>query len=240
MRCIRSFRRQAVFPPEVNTSIAMVVRVVAVSAVALAVSAAPASAATLAPLKPCYVSTGPASEQRENVVVHGDSFTDLSMVEVLVDGVVVGTAPTGALGEFELRVDAPHQPRGERAFTVEARDGVNAVAAQSRVTNLAVFVRPRRSPPSRRVRFRGRGFLQPGPLFAHYLYGGRLQKTVRLARATTAPCGTFNAKRRQIPVENARTGRWTVQFDQKKAYDPQPDPVWVRLPIDVSETFGRL
>jgi len=156
---------------------------------------------------------------------------------VLVDGVVVGSAPTGALGEFELRVDAPHQLRGERAFIVEARDGVNAVAAQSRVTNLAVFVRPRRSPPSRRVRFRGRGFLQPGAVFAHYLYGGKPQKTVRLARETTAPCGTFSAKRRQIPIQNARTGRWTVQFDQKKTYDPQPDPVWVRLPIDVSDAF---
>ena len=105
------------------------------------------------------------------------------------------------------------------------------------MTNLAVFVRPKRAAPSRRVRFRGRGFLQPGPVYAHYLYGGKVQKTVRLARHSTAPCGTFDVKRRQIPVKNARTGRWIVQMDQKKAYDPAPDPVWVRLPIRVTEVF---
>jgi len=212
-------------------------RLLAATALALALPASPAAAASLADLKPCYASTGQKTEQLEDIVVQGDSFAQLSTVEVLVDGVVVGSAPTGSVGEFQLLVDAPHQPRGERAFTLEARDGVNVVTTQSRVTNLAVTMRPKRSAPSRRVRFRGRGFTQAGPVFAHYLFGGKEQKTVRLARRSTAPCGTFSVKRRQIPVADARVGRWIMQVDQKRAYSPEPDPVWVRLPINVVEVF---
>jgi hypothetical protein len=218
----------------------MAVRVVAVTALVLAVAAAPARAAELAPLKPCYVSTGPATDQLENVTVAGKDFTPATTVEVLIDGTFVTSVSTDAVGDFSVLVDAPYQSRGERPFTVEVRDGVNWLAAQSRVTNLAVSVRPRQAPPSRRVRFRGRGFMQAGPVYAHYLYRSKLQKTVRLAPRSVEPCGTFSVKRRQIPVENPRTGRWMVQIDQKQDYSEQPDPVWVRLPIVVSETFGRL
>ena len=217
----------------------MAVRVLAVTALLLAVAAAPARAAALDPLEPCYVSTGPETEKREKVTVRGTDFLPNTAVEVLIDGTSVYRPSTDAVGDFAVLVDAPYQPRGERSFTLEVRDGVNWLAAQSRVTNLAVNVRPRRAPPSSRVRFRGRGFKETGPVYAHYLYGRKLQKTVRLAAGSNSPCGTFSVKRRQIPVENARTGNWTIQIDQKKAYDPQPDPVWVRLPIVVSETFGR-
>jgi hypothetical protein len=218
----------------------MAVRVLAVTALLLAVAAAPARAAALDPLEPCYVSTGRATERREKVTVRGTDFLPSTTVDVLIDGTSVYRPSTDAVGDFTVLVDAPYQPRGERPFTLEVRDGVNWLAAQSRVTNLAVTVRPREAPPSRRVRFRGRGFKQTGPVYAHYLYGRKLQKTVRLAPGSNSPCGTFSVKRRQIPVENARTGTWTVQIDQKKAYDPDPDPVWVRLPIDVSETFGSI
>jgi hypothetical protein len=218
----------------------MAVRIVAVTALLLAVAAAPARAAALDPLELCYVSTGPEPEKREKVTVRGTDFLPSTTVDVLIDGTSVYRPSTDAVGDFTVLVDAPYQPRGERPFTLEVRDGVNWLAAQSRVTNLAVTVRPREAPPSRRVRFRGRGFMQTGPVYAHYLYGGKLQKTVRLAAGSNAPCGTFSVKRRQIPVENARTGSWTVQIDQKKAYGPQPDPVWVRLPIQVSESFGSI
>jgi hypothetical protein len=204
---------------------------------AFGLSASPAAAAFLEPVKACYASTGPATGEREDIVVRGEAFNTMSIVEVLVDGVVVGNAPTGTIGEFEVTVDAPHQPRGERAFAVEARDGTNSVVTQSRVTNLAVTMRPKRAAPTSRVRFRGRGFTQAAPIYAHYLFGGKEQRTVRLLRRSQAPCGTFRVKRQQIPVAEARSGRWIVQFDQKKAYAPQPDPVWVRLPIVVEEVF---
>ena len=212
-------------------------RLLPATVLAFGLAAQPAAAAFLDPLKPCYASTGPATEQRENIVVSGEGFNPLSTLDVLVDGVVVGNAPTGTIGEFEVIVDAPHQPRGERAFAVEARDGTNSVVSESRVTKLAVTMRPKRADPTSRVRFRGRGFTQAAPIYAHYLFGGQEQRTVRLMRRTKAPCGTFRVKRRQIPVANARTGRWTVQFDQNKAYSSKPDPVWVRLPIVVEEKF---
>jgi hypothetical protein len=216
----------------------MPLRLLVATALTLLLPAAPAAAAALAALEPCYVSAGRASDQREDVVVRGDGFTPMSAVEVLVDGEVVGSAVTGSVGEFGLTVDAPFQRRGERDFVVQARDAVSLVTLQSRVTNLAVFVRPRTAPPSRRVRFRGRGFMLDRPVYAHYLYGGREQRTVRLARRSNGLCGTFRARRRQIPVDAPRTGRWVVQIDQNEAYSRQPDPVLVRLPIDVREVFG--
>jgi len=215
----------------------MTARVLAVAALAFALAAAPAQAAVLNPLNPCYASTGPATHELEDVVVSGEGFTPTWAVEVLVDGVVIASAPTGSIGEFEVKVDAPYQPRGERAFTIEVRDGATSVATQSRVTDLAVSMRPRRAAPNRRVRLRGRGFMRDAPVFAHYLFGGKERKTVRLGRPSTAPCGTFRARRRQIPVKKPRTGRWIMQVDQKRAYAPEPDPVWVRLPINVVEVF---
>jgi hypothetical protein len=215
----------------------MPLRLLPATLLAFALSASPAAAATLAPLKPCYASTGQATEQLEDVVVRGDAFAPSATVEVLVEGVVVGNAPTGTVGEFEIKVDAPYQPRGERPFTLEARDGVNSVVTQARVTNLAVSMRPKRAAPTSRVRFRGRGFTQDAPIYAHYTFGGRERKTIRFVRRPKAPCGTFRVRRRQIPIVGARTGRWIVQVDQHKAYSPKPDPVWVRLPITVEEVF---
>jgi hypothetical protein len=212
-------------------------RLFAATLLALALSAVPAAAATLDPLKACYVSTGTDTADLEDVTVRGQGFAPNAKVDVYRDGVVYASAPTDPVGDFTLFVDAPYQQEGERAFTITATDGVTTLSAQSRVTNLAVYVRPKRAAPSRRVRFRGRGFMQPAPVYAHYLYGDTLKKTVRLASGTDGPCGTFTAMRRQIPIENPRTGRWTVQIDQKAEYTEQPDPVWVQLPIRVSETI---
>jgi hypothetical protein len=69
------------------------------------------------------------------------------------------------------------------------------------------------------------------------VFGGKEQKTVRLARHSSEPCGTFSVKRRLIPIESARMGRWIMQVDQKRNYSPEPDPVWVRRPIDVTQVF---
>ena len=218
----------------------MPLRLILATALALGLTAAPAAAATLLPLKACYVSAGRAEERRETVVVKGDSFEPRAPVDVLVDGVPFARVLSGFVGEFEVFLPAPFQKSGERAFTVTATDGVNpAVSLQARVTNLSVFVRPKTARPSRRVRFRGRGFMLDRPVYGHYLFGGRVQKTVRIARRTHGACGTFRARRRQIPIDDPRTGRWTVQFDQHRTFSRKPNPVLVRLPIDVRETFAE-
>jgi hypothetical protein len=212
-------------------------RVAAVTILVLALSAAPAGAATVEDLKPCYVSAGQSDEDRERIVIRGTDFAQVSAVEVLFDGVVMGNAPTGSIGEFELQLPAPFQRKGERELVVTVRDAVNQVVKTTRVTNLGMTVKPKRASPGRRVRFRGRGFTRTASVFAHYLFGGEEQKTVRIARRSTTPCGTFNVRRRLIPVENALTGRWIMQVDQKREYSPEPDPVWVRRPIDVTQVF---
>jgi hypothetical protein len=208
-------------------------RSLAFTCVCFALLAAPAAAATVDDLKLCYVSAGQAEDEREQIVIRGSDFAQISTVEVLFDGVLMGSAPTGSIGEFEFRLPAPFQASGERQLLVSVRDGLTQVDKITRVTNLAMRVSPRQATPSRRVRFRGRGFTQAAPVFAHYLFGGKEQKTVRLARRSSRPCGTFSVKRRLIPIDNARSGRWIMQVDQKLAYSREPDPVWVRRPIDV-------
>jgi hypothetical protein len=209
------------------------VRVAVVATLVLACAAASAQAATVEPLKACYVSAGLTDGERETLVIRGEDFGQLGTVEVLFDGVVMGSALTGSVGEFEIRLPAPFQQAGERAFTVTVRDATAEISQTTHVTNLAMTVRPKRATPRRRVRIRGRGFTRKAPVYAHYLFAGSEQATVRLARRSTAPCGTFSVRRRLLPVENAANGRWIMQVDQKRTYSPEPDPVWVRRPIDV-------
>ena len=101
---------------------------------------------------------------------------------------------------------APCRRRSRRAvsglFTLSITDNANpalTVSAQSLVTALDVRVTPANARPSRRVRFRGRGFTGAAPVYAHYLRKGKLRKTVQLATAA-GPCGTFDVRRRQLPV----------------------------------------
>ena len=129
---------------------------------------------------------------------------------------------------------------GERPFTLEVRDGVNWLAAQSRVTNLAVTSAPAGRRRRAACASAAAASSRRAPSSRTICSAASCRRPFGSRPGRTAPCGTFSVKRRQIPVENARTGSWMLQIDQKKAYDPQPDPVWVRLPIEVSETFGSI
>jgi len=220
----------------------MGIRLLAATALALGATAAPAAAATVEPLKPCYVSAGEAAEARENVLIRGSGFTPESPVEILVDGVREAAPTTGVMGEFEGTIDAPFQPTGERPFSVVARDQADptlSVPLTSRVTDLDVRMRPREANPADRVRLKGRGFTRDAPIFAHYVFDGERKKRLRLAQRPTGPCGTFTARRRQIPIANPRSGRWTIQIDQRRRYSPEPRPVWVRVPVDVTRTLAE-
>ncbi len=183
------------------------------------------------------MSSGETDAERETITIRGTDFAPVSTVEVLFDGVLVGSGPTGSIGEFEIRLPAPFQEQGERALAVTVRDTATQVVKTTRVTNLGMTVKPRRAAPRQKVRFRGRGFTLAGPVYAHYLFGGKEQKTVRLARAVTGACGTFDVRRRLIPIDGARVGRWVMQVDQKREFSREPDPVWVRREINVAEVF---
>jgi hypothetical protein len=197
-----------------------------------------ARAATLDPLKPCYVSVDQSS--REPVQVNAGGFAPGSSVAVAIDGenLQSGLAvlPDGTISGS---VAAPFQAAGQRPFTLsvtEEGNPANTVAASSLVTALSLRVKPKRAAPRKRVRFIGRGFTSGLPVFGHYVFGGKLRKTVRFG-VPAGPCGTFDVKRRQIPVKKPRTGRWTLQADTARAYSKDPETVFVRLAITVKRVF---
>ena len=96
---------------------------------------------------------------------------------------------------------------------------------------------PSRAATRARVRFRGRGFTEPTrAIYAHYVFAGRSQKTVRIGMPE-GDCGLFSVKRRQFPFKKSpRIGVWTIQFDQEKTYNPKAS-TRVPLPVRVRRTI---
>ena len=221
----------------------MLLRALIATTLATVALAAPAAAATVDALKPCYASDGPANDQREMIRVHAAGFTPESVLDLYIEGQLVDSGIADEFGETRASIPAPFQGRaggGERPFTlavVERDNPVNVASTASRVTNLAVTLRPNPAKPSRRVRFRGRGFTKQAPVFAHYVFGGELQKTVRLVRRPIGDCGVFRVKRRQIPIRKARVGDWTLQIDQQRRWAERPASNMQRMTIKVRETF---
>jgi hypothetical protein len=196
-----------------------------------------ARAAELAPLSPCYRSVD--SDTRETMTVHGTGFTPGEKVSAAIDGVVVDTATALPNGDVDGQVTAPYQERGERPFTLtltEVDQPANSASAASRVTALTFRLQPRKTAPSQRVRFIGRGFTDGEFVYAHYVRKGKLRKTVRLG-AAQGPCGRIDVRRRQIPIDGPATGRWTLQVDNQKRYSTQPVSVFVRWAINVQKTL---
>jgi hypothetical protein len=132
-------------------------------------------------------------------------------------------------------VPAPFVASGSRTFKVtltEDNNPANTVSATAKSTALGVTLTPREARPSQRIRFKGLGFTADRPVFAHYIYKGKVRKTVRMQRRP-GECGSFSARRRQIPIDRPRLGVWTVQFDQRRRFvDPDVTPiVYVQIPI---------
>jgi hypothetical protein len=208
----------------------------------LAGSFAPSAAAqtpTLAPLKPCYVTAGAAADQREPVAINAQNLTTNGTAAVALDGAVIQPqAAIDPMGALVGSVPAPFQVRGQRLFTLSITDNANPsvpLTAQSLVTALDVRVTPSDARPSRRVRFHGRGFTGGPVVYAHYVRKGKVRKTVQLATAA-GPCGTFDVRRRQLPIRRPATGRWMVQIDQERAWRKTPASVSVQLTIDVTRS----
>jgi hypothetical protein len=194
------------------------------------------------PLNACYASDGDAPAQREKVHVHATGFTPAAHIELLIDGQFVTAGRADINGTTIADIPAPFQALGQRPFTLTLQEQENAqnfVTAGSLVTNLSVTLRPKRARPSRRVRFSGRGFTKDKPVYGHYVFGGKVRKTVRLARRPVQPCGIFHAKRRQIPVHHPTTGTWLLQVDQQHRYSPHPASNVQPVIIRVTETFKK-
>jgi hypothetical protein len=212
----------------------------------LLLPAAAQAVPTLQPLKPCYVTADTANgHQSEGINITGTGFVPNTMVVLAIDGT---TVPGGEelqvdeLGRVGVRVALPAVPApfvksGSKPFTVTLTqvDNPTVVAtATAKSTALGVKVKPESARPSQRIRFKGLGFTQDKPIYAHYVHKGKVRKTVRMARKP-GECGSFNVRRRQIPVRKPGLGKWIVQFDQSKKFvDPRVQGiVFVRLGIRV-------
>jgi hypothetical protein len=217
------------------------VRAFALTAFLLLAFAAPASAApVMDALKQCYVSDGDAPTQREAIQIHATGFTPAAHVDLLIDDDLIDTGRADSTGVVTGAVPAPFQGFGQRPFSLviqEQENTYNFVQKTSLVTNLSVTLRPNPARPSRKVRFSGRGFTKDAPVYGHYLFGGKVRKTVRFARRPTAPCGVFHAKRRQIPIRRPATGDWTLQVDQQRRYSKTPASNVQPVLIKVRETI---
>ena len=199
---------------------------------ALCAPAAASSPVSVAPLKRCYVSV--AAGSTEPVALSASGFHANAAVEVRLDGSPVATVTAGADGRIEARVNPPHQRRGERSFRLglqQRDDPGHRARVGSRVTALAVSLRPRTARPTSVVTWRGRGFTAPGPVVVHYVHDGEVRSTVRLA-TPRGRCGRFRARRAQFPFRPS-LGTWTLQVDQQRAFAPVPATPFVQLPVTV-------
>jgi hypothetical protein len=228
----------------------MTTRLVGAALAALALLPATAQAAALAPLKPCYISVtqtspgaggGGGGITRESLDLAGNGFTAGSLVDVSFNGTLDRTIQADAAGNLPPQIlQSPYQAKGQGTFTLTAAEQgnpANTVALPSRTTALTLKLKPKRARPSTRIRFKGAGFTAQKAVWAHYLYKGKVQKTVRLVKRIKNPCGTFSVKRKQIPIKRPKLGVWRLQVDQQKRYSRAPDGVNVRADIKVQKVF---
>jgi hypothetical protein len=221
----------------------MTTRLVGAALAALALLPATAQAAALAPLKPCYISvTQPTgSKVTEPLDLAGNGFTAGSLVDVSFNGKLDRTIQADAAGNLPPQMlQSPYQAKGQGTFTLTAAERgnpANTVALPSRTTALTLKLKPKRARPSTRIRFKGAGFTAQKAVWAHYLFRGKVRKTVRLVKRIHNPCGVFSVRRKQIPVKNPKLGRWRLQVDQQRRYSRAPDGVNVRVDIDVQKVF---
>ena len=189
--------------------------------------------------KACYVYVNPAA--RESIRLRATGFTPLTAVDYIVDGTRITSFDSNAQGVVKVLEPAPVQEHGERALTItlaEHGNPANTLTMTTRVTALAVTLNPKRAATSSRIRFRGRGFTQAKPIWAHYVFRDRVRKTVRFADGPASACGTFSVRRPQIPILRPRAGTWKLQVDQQKRWAPTPKSVFVPVPITVRRIIG--
>ena len=203
--------------------------------------AAPAAAHAAPSLGPWLPATCPPARPRSSgrpVRLVAGGFTPNALIDVAVDGErvagVAGTQVAGPDGPLQGSIPAPYRRRGERRFTVtlaEQGTPANTVTAASRITALAVSVRPRQAVPD-----------PGGPLRRARLHRPRPRvRTLRLPRdpaqdrldgPAEGRVRHFRARRRQIPVR-PRRGVWLVQSDQQRTFTDPPESIFVRLQIRV-------
>jgi hypothetical protein len=199
-------------------------RAAALGAVLLAglVPAASAQAASVTVSQPCQIATF-------GLTATLAGFTPNSTITLDGDG-IFRTVAADALGSATVTFAAPllgsSEPKSKQ-FIVNAADDAPTplrAFARFRSTNLAFGTTGGvRSPKATRTwTFSG---LQPGKLiWGHFRFGGRTRATYRFGLAK-GPCGELTVKAPGIPVKGRiNTGRWNIQIDQQKIFNPATKP----------------
>ena len=108
------------------------------------------------------------------------------------------------------------------------------------MTAFDVSISPSTAAPSSRVRFSGRGFTQPGAVYGHYLYRGRVRKTVRLAKRAR---GALRHVQGQAPPDPGRrtraSGSGRCRSIRRSKYRRAPERGAIRVIIRVQRVFTR-
>lgn len=229
----------------------MTIRTLAVAAAVLAPTAlaAPATAQTTVATAPCVL--GPFNGER-TVPIAASGFTPNGFVRIFY------THPTYSEPRFGSSVQAdaagnvtltpPTQifpppfssfRTREQSFGLVAVDQANQALTASttfRQVRFGVTVFPSRARPNGRVRFTARGFVPGLPVYAHFRFGDRTRRTVRISDAA-APCGIATRRMRLIPTR-VRFGTWQLVVDQSPRYSRETRPQH-RSSIFVARTFRR-
>lgn len=199
-------------------------------AIATSAQAAPTVATDL----DCY-------QQDRQVTLRASGFAAGAMYTVLRDGRQLGSGTVELDGTVDGSFSSGRLPRGvlERTFELQVGDGVTAATRRFRVTRFLAGFTPRKATPETRVRFNAYGFGRLARVYVHYVRpSGGVAKTVYLGRGR-GPCGkiTSTAERTLFPFRPS-PGRWRLQFDIRRTYDPRAVPRLVR-PLTVKRASRR-
>jgi hypothetical protein len=195
----------------------MNVRLVAAGTAAAALGAPGAAhGATLAVTGACFA-------QGAAVPVVGARWQPGSSVRI--GGDASGSARADGAGNIATQIAAPPvRTITPRAVTITAREPANpAFAARALfpvirdvlLSNAPLGGRPRHKTTWRFVGFPVRG----AAIYGHYRFRGRTIKNYRFGRPT-GPCGTLTVRARRVPIapSRLRSGRWTLQLDERRHY----------------------
>jgi hypothetical protein len=88
---------------------------------------------------------------------------------------------------------------------------------------------PARGKPGRRAKVDARGWIGTASttLYAHYLRGKKLVKTVRVG-ALTGNCADFAGRMKEFPFKRVKVGNYRVVFDTTRAYPNEDASIFYR------------
>jgi hypothetical protein len=191
------------------------------------VAATGASAATITATLPCVPNLGIGGAK--TLPLAGTGFTPNATVAIRTATAsdpaprALTTLKADGAGNVRGLVDPPalHAPGTvDQSFTLAALDTVNAAntaTTKFRAVRFGFDASPSTGRPTRRVTYTARGYRPGKPVYAHFRFGGKTRRNVRLGIATS-PCGIVSKKLRLLPTKT-RFGTWTIYMDQAPRYN---------------------